>query len=107
MVDSKDNITEDLSADKVDADGMWTLSSGHVVDLRHVHLHLPDGRGHEQVHAVVFGTSGFVDECSNCGSDLDGSGSLMLIMDEHYYLIAKCCDTMILYKKNEVMTKWT
>ena len=104
--DTEEDIVEQLEADKVDSDGMWRLQSGHLVDLRHVQLHLPDGLGHEKVHAVILGTNGYVDECSQCGAELEGTDSMLLIMDEHFYLVAKCCSTMILYKKHEVIMKW-
>ena len=104
----EDTVTEDLRAENISKDGVWTLSNGHTVDLQHVHLTLPDGVGHEQVTAVLCGTDGFIKKCPICASDLAETDSIFLIMEKHYYLVGKCCNTMMLYEieKMEVMNQW-
>tara|TARA_R110002050_G_scaffold121514_1_gene239878 strand:- start:259 stop:591 length:333 start_codon:yes stop_codon:yes gene_type:complete len=109
MKDSdEDTVTEDLKAENISKDGVWTLSNGHSVDLRHVQLHLPSGYGHEQVTAVLCGTDGFIEKCPICSATLADTDSILIIMEEHYYLVGKCCNTMMLYEleKTEVMKQW-
>ena len=109
MTDSdKDTVTEDLKAENISKDGVWTLSNGHTVDLRHVHLTLPEGAGHEQVTAVLCGTDGFIESCPICTSSLAETDSIFLIMEKHYYLVGKCCNTMMLYEMEnmDVMKQW-
>lgn len=88
--------TETLMAKDISSTGMWTLSNGNTVDLRHVNLQLPNGYGDEQVSAIVSGTDGGIEYCPNCERALDGK-SLFIIMENHFYLVGKCCNTMMLY----------
>ena len=109
MTDSDENtVTEDLKAENISKDGVWTLSTGHTVDLRHVHLSLPDGHGNEQVTAVLCGTEGFIERCPLCATSLAETDSIFLIMEKHYYLVGKCCNTMMLYEieNMDVMKQW-
>jgi len=105
---SDDTVTEDLKAENISKDGMWSLSNGHIVDLRNVQLRLPEGIGHESVSAVLCGTEGFLDQCPMCHATLAGTDSLFIIMEEHFYLVGKCCNTMMLYEieTTQEMTKW-
>lgn len=96
-------VTESLQARNISKDGMWTLSNGHIVDLRNVQLRLPKGYGHESVSAVLCGTEGFIDICPMCKAALADTDSLFIIMEEHYYLVGKCCDTMMLYEIERTM----
>jgi hypothetical protein len=89
---------------------MWTLSSGHIVDLRNVQLRLPGDYGHEAVSAVLCGTEGFLESCPMCMVTLADTDSLFIIMEQHFYLVGKCCNTMMLYeiaKDMKEMKQWT
>lgn len=107
---SDDLVTEPLQAENISKDGMWTLSSGHIVDLRNVQLRLPGDYGHESVSAVLCGTEGFLESCPMCRATLADTDSLFIIMEQHFYLVGKCCDTMMLYEiatDMKEMTQWT
>jgi hypothetical protein len=107
---SDDLVTEPLQAENISKDGMWTLSSGHIVDLRNVQLRLPGDYGHESVSAVLCGTEGFLESCPMCRATLADTDSLFIIMEQHFYLVGKCCDTMMLYEIAKDMTEmkqWT
>lgn len=108
MPPSDEKVTEDLKAENISKDGMWTLSNGHIVDLRNVQLRLPEGFGHESVTAVLCGTEGFLESCPMCRATLANTDSLFIIMEEHFYLVGKCCNTMMLYETDttKVMKQW-
>lgn len=101
-------ISDDLRAEDIDKDGMWHLPSGHVVDLRHVHLQLPDGLGTDRVLMVRLSVEGMHDECPLCKADMTQTDSLILCMENYDYVVGKCCNAMMLYnKKTTDVTQWT
>jgi len=107
MESSDGNKRDMLSAENIDKDGMWHVDGGKV-DLRHVELHLPDGRGDEKVMAVVLSTEGYIRRCPECNKVPHEHDSLAIIMENWFYIVAKCCDTMLLYKKEEPkVIQWT
>ena len=110
MPDNDECITEQLKASSISSQGLWTLSNGMTIDLRNVQLQLPSDYGREGVSAVIFGTYNYIENCPMCHKSLADSDSLFIIMEKHFYLVGKCCDTMMLYDiettNKDVMNEW-
>jgi len=97
---SEDILNEDLSPTQIDDDGWWHLSDGHMIDLRHVQLHLPDGKGDEQVQAVILDPSGYYEVCPLCEISL--SKGIIIVMENYHYLIVRCCNKLFLYRNQKI-----
>lgn len=97
-----DDFIDDLSASAIDDEGIWHLSeSGHSIDLRHVQLHLPDGKGHESVIGVILSPEGYYYRCPLCKEKLHEEG-LIILLENHHYLVVRCCDKLLLYENNKL-----
>ena len=57
---------------------------------------------------MLCGTEGFLESCPLCKATLADTDSLFIIMEEHFYLVGKCCNTMMLYEidTEQEMTQW-
>tara|TARA_R110002020_G_scaffold172058_1_gene362207 strand:+ start:404 stop:715 length:312 start_codon:yes stop_codon:yes gene_type:complete len=95
------SIDEDLPVDDITPDGIWILKSGQTIDLRHVQLELPDGKGNEWVQAITTDPRGRYDVCPLCGGELD-ENSTIVSLEKHHYLIVRCCKEWLLYENEEI-----
>ena len=94
-------IDEELPVDNITPEGIWILESGQTIDLRHVQLELPDGKGDEWVQGVVTDARGIYDVCPLCDEELD-ENSTIISLEKHHYLIVRCCKEWLLYKNKEM-----
>lgn len=95
-----------MKASDITPDGMWMLPDGHMCDLRHVQLQLPDGRGEEWVLGVVLSSDGIYEVCPECAGKL--KEGMIILMEKHHYLVARCCDKLFLYENQRINLEiWT
>jgi len=99
MTDDK-FLDESLKPSAITPDGYWVLPDGHKCDLRHVQLELPDGRGKEWVVGVALSAEGVYDVCPECKTRMNES--MILIMENYHYLVARCCDKLLLYENQKL-----
>ena len=105
MRDTEDDVIENFIASDIDDEGFWNLKSGHRIDLRNVQLHLPDERGHEWVIGVALSPAGYYEECPLCHENL--ISGLIILLENHHYLIVRCCDRLFLYENQKLeVKKW-
>jgi|TARA_Y100000015_G_C2391304_1_gene90330 hypothetical protein len=90
----------ELKPSAITPDGMWVLPDGHKCDLRHVQLQLPDGRGEEWVLGVILSAEGIYEVCPECEQEL--KEGMVLIMENHHYLVVRCCDKLLLYQNQKI-----
>ena len=89
-----------LKASDITPDGMWMLPDGHMCDLRHVQLQLPNGRGEEWVLGVILSSAGIYEVCPECTQKL--KEGMIILMEKHHYLVARCCDKLFLYENQKI-----
>tara|TARA_R110002012_G_scaffold194939_2_gene363171 strand:- start:2270 stop:2602 length:333 start_codon:yes stop_codon:yes gene_type:complete len=108
MIDDENTIdldNQNFRASDIDSEGLWHLPSGHKVDLRNVQLQLPDGRGHEWVIGIVLTPKGYYDSCPICKENL--TEGLLILLENHHYLVVRCCDKLLLYENQKLeVKKW-